>query len=151
MGNTEKILVKLSTAILFGLTIFFIVGLILWFIPRDIADIEIKARKGSYKVGESIIVDNIFTIYGQANSRYTSRIVCKNGVERKYLIGVVETTSVKTNGPVKSVAEYKIPNFVLPEEKCFIQVKSDHVVTVLPFLEKTITDKFESNQFSIVE
>lgn len=130
--------------------VFFAVGIVFWFIPRDILDLQITTEKTSYNAGDTILTTNQFESYGQANSEYDVSLVCRNGVERRVkLLNVRAVSEPKPRS--QSKAEYKIPGYVQPGHNCVIAVNSSHEVSVLPFLSKTIYDRFESNQFVIEE
>lgn len=142
--------IKVYTWFLWLVAIFFITGIVFWFIPRDVIDLQIKTDKNIYKVGETIETTNTFTTYGYAESTYDSVLVCKNGIERRYNLFNIKSTSEPRPTAI-SKAEYEIPLFVESDHKCRLEITSAHTVQVLPLLEKTIHDKFESNEFSIKE
>lgn len=142
--------IRVYTWFFWVIAIFFAVGIVFWFIPRDILNLQITTDKTSYKAGDTIITTNQFEGYGRANSEYDVSLVCRNGTERRVrLLNVRAVSEPKPRS--QSRAEYKIPSYVQAGHNCVIAVNSSHEVSVLPFLSKTIHDRFESNVFAIEE
>lgn len=141
---------KAATHTMWAIGLFFSIGIFFWFIPRDVIDIDIVTDRDSYRIGEEVTTINTFTTYGSAQSSYVSRLVCRNGIERRYILFTVESQSTERQTS-NSTAVYPIPEFVHPEAKCVIQITSAHRVQVLPFLSKTVFDEFESNEFKVTQ
>lgn len=138
------------TILLFGFAAFLIVGTVIYSLPRDVIDLQMTTRQTSYRLTDTIVTDNLFTTYRNADSEYTSTLVCTNGVERRWFIQTIRSSSAP-RPETKSVSEFALPANVIPEDSCHIEVRSIHEVEVLPFVKKNVFDKFESNKFSVGE
>lgn len=147
MSRTEQILIRIFTGALVGLSIFILVGLFFWFYPRQIIDISIDPVNKSVQPGEKLLTENTFTRYANADSSYTSVLVC--GSLRYFLLEIKAPT--QPSATQTSVFEYTIPAIVKPAEDCFIEVRSQHKVEILPLLTRTYTDRFTSNHFEVKE
>ena len=124
-------------------------GIASWSLPRDVIDLKIQAPQ-EVKIGQQLKLSNQFQIFRGANSTYTLRVVCRNGVEIRYFIYDIQASSEPTP-PASSTSTVDFPETVEPHDKCSVVVNSTHRVEIMPLFHRTYTDRFESNTFRIVE
>lgn len=143
MHNEDKITKGLlrALAVTFGITILFIPY---WNWPRDIIDIEIAPTMQAFE-SHDLIFDAVITPRGAGNSIYERTISC--GPQR-FFVSTIE--AVSNLGESRTTQfEIKAPAVVPRGTDCILVIESRHEVNVLPFIRKTIDDRFESSSFQI--
>lgn len=135
--------------LLFGIALFIAVGIIVWLIPRNVVDLELMTTKTEYRQGDIITTKNTFTAYDNAQSRYDSRIVCRNGTEQRVYIKTIDVNTTERETSI-SYSDFTIPDDILGHN-CVLQITGSNCVNILPLLQKCIIEVNESNSFSIKE
>lgn len=148
MSNAEKIFIRVLTAFFFGVTAFLIVGIFLWFYPREIINLDIKTQSAEVKTGGTLVVDVTSDRKGDAQSKYTSTLVC--GATR-YLLLELDVSSQKQSEQTYSSYGYNIPEYVTPSRECRIEVRGSHEIEILPLLTRTYSSQFVSNIFEVTK
>lgn len=123
-------------------------NLVLFVWPREIVTVTIETDKTVYTSKDKIILTTS-TVEGKAtaSSEYVSSIDCK-----EFRIRVGEFGANTVSGPPRtSSVEIAIPENIPYDTTCFIELVGSHEVDIAPFLEKTYTTQWVSNEFVIKE
>ena len=140
---------NLIALLFFSIALFITVGILFWVYPRNVIDLELFVEDKTYTTGETITSYNRFISYQDALSTYDSRIVCRNGVERRAFLQQLKATTTK-RPTSESTAQYTVPDNI-EGHNCVIQITASNCVEILPLLNKCIIEVSESSSFKITE
>ena len=137
--------VNLASTLLAILSSLVLIGLALYYYPRDVIDLSITIVDEQVEQGGLIYTENTYSTYADAESSYDNVLRC--GRTNYFLYSVKANTEKRTfeeNG-MNSLAQYEIPAYVSPSPPdCHIVVDGRHTVDILPFLSRTYTSNFVS-------
>jgi preprotein translocase subunit YajC len=149
MTKLERQLVKALTMVFYGLAIFILVGLIMWFYPRQVVKSSsiMTTEKTSYQHGEEVVVSGETWSNVDSPTDFEVRLIC-GGV--KYPYHTIKGLNVtRQASPVKYLYPYpEIPRYT-PKGTCRIETTARYTVEVLPLLDRTYYHTFNSNEFEV--
>lgn len=153
-------LVTVLVALLTGVVLF---GMIMYYWPRQIVDIQIAWIDGTevitddgFTIYQNIIeadqggtaaVEIISSTYVDAKSTYDNRLQCDNNIYELQRF-TANTQDREEINPTKAKFEYIVPGIVDPSPpSCKLVVDGRHEVTILPGFTRTYITEFESSNF----
>lgn len=151
MSNLERKIVRWLTAFFYGCAFFLLVGLGVWFYPRQVvlSATLMSTDKTEYNIGENIYVSGKTWMNVDAQVDFDVRLFCN---QVKYAYTQINDLNVsKQSQPIEYRFPYPdIPEYITPG-KCRIEVIAKYPVQVLPLLTRDYFYTFTSNEFLIKE
>lgn len=152
MSKSERIFIRWLTAFLYGCALFTIVGVAIWYLPRQVVKSAslMQTDKIEYSVGDKIVVTGETWTNVDASADFDVRLIC-NGVKYQYT-KIAGLQVSKQAAPVKYSFPYpEIPLYIPKGSTCRIETTSSYIIQVLPMMNKTYQYRFTSNVFQVKE
>lgn len=151
MTSLERTIVRWLTAFFYGCAIFLIIGLGVWFYPRQVVSSAtlMSTDKPEYSLGGRIYVSGKTWTNVTSPANFDVRLICNNV---KYFYTQINDFNVTKQS---QAVEYRFPYPVIPEYitpgKCKIETTAKYPVQILPLLTRSYFYTFTSNEFLIKE
>lgn len=151
MSSLERKVVRWITAFFYGCAFFLLVGMGVWFYPRQVVSSAtlMTTDKAEYRLGEVIYVSGKTWVNVASQVDFNVRLIC-NGVKYPYT-QINDLNVTRQKAPVEYRFPYPpIPKYITPG-KCRIETTAKYPVQVLPLLTRDYYYVFDSNEFMVEE